>query len=81
MAFFVRFAEHTKSNTRPDGMIEKPDSEFIVPEEFDAWDEEKRIAHINELLEVIVTPYSGTTLRTLRSEVIETYLWERTREP
>jgi hypothetical protein len=70
----VQFAEYAKSKQRPDGMVEVPDPEFTIPTEFDEWPDEQRLAHINELLEVIITPYSGTNLRTLRSETLETFL-------
>lgn len=70
----VRFADYAKTNQRPDGMVETPDPEFTVPEEFDSWDDARRLTFINELLDEVVTPYDATNLRTLRSQAIEDFL-------
>jgi hypothetical protein len=70
----VRFVDYVKTRVRPDGMVEEPDPQFVVPEEYDTWDTARRQTYIDELLEEIVTPYHGSNLKTLRSPEIEAFL-------
>ena len=69
-----RFVDYARKNETPSDMVSEPDPQFVVPAEFDTWDLDRRQAHIEMMLNEIVTPYHGTNLRTLRSQTLEQYL-------
>ena len=58
----------------PEGMVRTPDPQFVVPDEFDTWDLDKRKAHLDELFENNITSWHGEDLRKLHSEKIERFL-------
>ena len=70
------FAEWVIDGQKEDreGLVLKPNPQFLVPEEFDSWDTDERRAHLNERLQESITSWDGEDLRTLRSEKIERFL-------